>query len=47
MGKKELVAYLGLSLWCPLAAIALWLTVPWIGQQCVIVVFSDHINMVL
>ena len=42
--KSELVALLLLSLGCLVTIIALWLfpTVPWVGLQCVIVVFPDH-----
>ena len=41
MGKIVLVA---LSSWWLVIVIVLWLflTVPWIGLQCVIVVFYDH-----
>ena len=42
MGKRELVALLGLSFWCLVVAVWLFLAVPWVCQQFVIVVFSDH-----
>ena len=44
MVERGLVALLCLSFWCHDVVIVLWLflVVPWIGQQCVIVVFSDH-----
>ena len=47
MGKRELVALLYLSFWCLVIVILLWLflTVPWVGQQCVIVVFPDHTHL--
>ena len=39
MGKKELVALFLLSSWCFVTVGVLWLflTVPWIGLQCVVV----------
>ena len=42
--KSELVALLLLSFGCLVIIIVLWLflTVPWVGLQCVIVVFPDH-----
>ena len=42
--KRKLVALLLLSYGCVVAANVLWLllAVPWVGLQCVIVVFSDH-----
>ena len=45
MGKRELVALLCLSSWCLVTVIVLWLflKVPWVGLQCVSVVFPDHI----
>ena len=42
MGKRELVALLGLSSWCLVIAVWLFLIVPWVSQQFVIVVFLDH-----
>ena len=44
MGNRELVALLCLSSWCLVTVIVLWLllAVPWVGLQCLIVVFSDH-----
>ena len=42
MGKRELVALLGLSSWCLVIVVWLFLTVPWVGLQFVIVVFPDH-----
>ena len=43
MGKRELVALLYLST-CLVTVKVLWLflTVPWVGLQCVIVVFPNH-----
>ena len=42
MGKRELVALLGLSSWCLVIVVWLFLAVPWVCLQFVIVVFSDH-----
>ena len=44
MWKRKLVALLKLSSWCLVTVNVLWLfiTVPWVGLQCVIVVFPDH-----
>ena len=44
-GKRELVALLCFSSWCLVTVILVWLflTVKWVGLQCVIVVFPDHI----
>ena len=42
--KRKLVALLLLSYICIVSVNVLWLflTVPWVGLQCVIVVFPDH-----
>ena len=42
MGKRELVALLCLSSWCLVIVVWLFLTMPWVCLQFVIVVFSDH-----
>ena len=44
MRKRELVALLILSSWCLVTVGVLWLflPVPWVGLQCVIVAFPDH-----
>ena len=44
--KRKLVALLLLSYRCIVTMNVLWLflTVPWVGLQCVIVVFPDHIH---
>ena len=42
MGKGELVALLSLSSWCLVIAVWLFLVVPWVCLQFVIVVFLDH-----
>ena len=42
--KRKLVALLFLSYRCTVSINVLWLflTVPWVGLQCAIVVFLDH-----
>ena len=45
MGKRELVALLSLSLWCVVIVVLLFLTVPWVCLQFVIVVFPDHTHL--
>ena len=42
MGKRELVALLSLSSWCHVIVVWLFLIVPWVCLQFVIVVFPDH-----
>ena len=42
MGKRELVALLSLSSWCLVIVMWLFLAVPWVRLQFVIVVFPDH-----
>ena len=42
MGKRELVALLSLSSWCLVIVVWLFLAVPWVCLQFVIVVFPDH-----
>ena len=42
MGKRELVALLGLSSWCLVIVVWFFLAVPWVCLQFVIVVFPDH-----
>ena len=42
MGKKEVVALLSLSSWCLVIVVWLFLPVPWVCLQFVIVVFPDH-----
>ena len=41
-GKRELVALLSLSSWCLVIVVWLFLAVPWVCLQFVIVVFPDH-----
>ena len=45
MGKRELVALLSLSSWCLVIVVWLFLAVPWICLQFVIVVFLDHTHL--
>ena len=47
MGKRELVALLLMSFWCLVIVSVLFffLTVPWVGLQCLIVVFPDHTHL--
>ena len=45
MGKRELVALLGLSSWCLVAVVWLLLAVPWGCLRFVIVVFPDHTHL--
>ena len=45
--KRELVALLLLSYGCLVTLYVMWLflSVPWVGLQCVIVVFPDHTHL--
>ena len=45
MGKRELIAWLGLSSWCPVMVERLFLAVPRGCLQFVIVVFPDHTHL--
>ena len=45
MGKRELVALLSLSSWCLVMVVWLFLVVPWVCLQFVIVVFPDHTHL--
>ena len=47
MGKRELVALLSLSSWCPLVVVWLFLAVPWVCLQFEIVIFPDHTHYFL
>ena len=42
MGKREPVALLSFSSWCLVMVVGLFLAVPWVHQQFVIVVFPDY-----
>ena len=43
--KRELVALLSLSSWCLMIVVWLFLAVPWVCLQFVIVVFPDHTHI--
>ena len=45
MGKRELVALLCLFSWCLMVVVWLFLTMPWVCLQLVIVVFPDHTHL--
>ena len=45
MGKRELVALLGLSCWCLVIVVWFFLAVSWVCLQFVIVVFPDHTHL--
>ena len=44
-GKGKLVALLSLSSWCFVVVLWLFLAVPWVCPQFVIVVFPDHTHL--
>ena len=46
-GKNELVALLGLSSWCLVIVVWLFLAVPWVCLQFVIVVFLDFTILIV
>ena len=43
--KRELVALFSLSSWCPMIVVWLFLVVPWVCLQFVIVVFPDNTHL--
>ena len=45
MGKRELIALLNLSSWCLVVVERLFLAVPRVSLQFVIVVFPDHTHL--
>ena len=45
MGKRRLVTLLSLSSCCLVVVVWLFLTVPWVSLQFVIVVFPDHTHL--
>ena len=47
MEKRRLVALLSLSSWCLLMVVWLFLAVPWVCLQFVIVVFPDHTHLLI
>ena len=46
IGKRELGALLSLSSWCLVIVVWLFLAVPWICLQFVIVVIPDHTHTI-
>ena len=46
-GKRELVALLSLSSWCLVMVVWLFLAVPWVCLQFVIVVFPDQLLLLI
>ena len=47
IGKRVLVALLSLTSWCLAIVVLLFLAVPWVCLQFVIVVFPDHTHLLL
>ena len=47
MGARDLVALLSLSSMCLVVVVWLFLAVPWVCLQFVIVVFPDHTHLLL
>ena len=45
MGKRELDALLGLSSWCFVVVVWLFLAVPWVCLQFLSVLFPDHTHL--
>ena len=45
MGKRELVVLLSLSSWCLVVVTWLFLAVPWVCLQFVILIFADHTHL--
>ena len=45
IGKREPVAFLGLSFWCLVIVVWLFLAVPWVSLQFMIVEFPDHAHL--
>ena len=45
MGKRELAALLSLSSWCLMSVVWLFLTLPWVCLQFVIMVFPDRTHL--
>ena len=44
-GRRELAALLSLSFWCLVIVVYLFLAVPWVSLQFVIVVFPLHTHL--
>ena len=47
VAKRELVALLSLSSWCLVIVVWIFLAVPWVSLQFVIVVFPDHTHLLV
>ena len=47
MGKRDLIDLLSLSSWCLVIVVWLFLVVPWVCLQFVVVVFSDHNRLLI
>ena len=47
MGKRELVALLKLSSWCLVMVVWLFLAVPWVSLQFVIVLFPGQTHLLI
>ena len=45
--ERELVALLSLSSWCLMIVVWLFLAVPWVCLQFMIVAFTDHTHVLL
>ena len=45
MGKRELIVLLSLSSWCLVIVVWLFIAVSWVCLQFVIVIFSDHTQL--
>ena len=45
IGKRELVALLGLSSWCLVIVVLVFLAMPWVCLLFVIVIFPDHTDL--
>ena len=45
MGKRELVYLFSSSSWCLVIVVLLFLAVPWVCLQFVILVFHDHTHL--
>ena len=45
MGKRELIALLCLPPWCLVTVVWLFLTMPWVCLQFVIVIYPDHAHL--
>ena len=44
-GKRELAALLSMSSWCLVIVVWLFLVVPWVSLQLLIVVYPDHTDL--